>query len=73
MFKYTKITQFMTPPSLGQGCGSETIVCFSRSAKKATALEGALTRRYAGDVDGCEIMCDMILEKDGKVIMSKWD
>jgi len=73
MFKYTKITYIMTPPSLGTGSGRAVEVCFSRSAKKATSGKGTVVRHFIGDVDGCEIMSETILERDGKVLASSWD
>jgi hypothetical protein len=73
MFKYIKITYFMIPPSLGEGSGRVVEVCFSRSAKKATSGQGVVVRHYIGNVDGCEIMSETILERDGKVLASSWD
>jgi len=72
MFKYTKIIYTMTPPSLGDGVGRIVEICFSRSAKKATSGKGTMVRHYIGDVDGCEIMSETILERDGKVLASSW-
>ena len=72
MFKFTKITYTMTPPSLGDGAGRIVEICFSRSAKKATSGQGTMVRHYIGDVDGCEIMSETILERDGKILHSDW-
>jgi hypothetical protein len=63
----------MVPPSLGEGAGRVVTSCFSRSAKLATSMAGAISTKFYGNVDGCEIMSEAILERDGKILVETWD
>ena len=74
LFKFTVIEFQQCPPSLGGNweCGTDTRVSMSRSPKKAMAFEGAVTRRFEGEV-GCPVLRQRVFSKGGKVLWEKWD
>ena len=74
LFKFTIIEFPQNPPSLGGNyeCGTDTRVCISPSPKKAMAFQGAVTRRFEGEV-GCPVLRQRVFSKGGKVLWQKWD
>jgi len=72
MYKYTYTEHQQNPPSLGGDweCGTETVVCFSKSPKKACSLKGIVSRKFEGTC-GCPIMAYEKLEFNGKVIFDR--
>jgi hypothetical protein len=73
MYKYTRIEMCHTPPSLGGGTGTRTIICFSKSPKKARLLQGTIARDEHEGYTECPQIVDHVLERDGIVIYSSWD
>jgi hypothetical protein len=71
MFKFTRTNYCHTPPSFGGGSGIETIVCFSKSPKRATSLLGQVVRKERGHCE-CPQLVREVLEKDGKIIFDRW-
>jgi hypothetical protein len=74
MYKYTYTTFEQLPPSLGGNweAGETTHAWFSKSPKKACAMEGAYSIRHTG-ATGVPIMSVDRLERDGKLIWERWD
>jgi hypothetical protein len=74
MYKYTYTEHQQNPPSFGGNweSGTETVVCFSKSPKKACTLKGTVSRKFKG-VCGCPIMSSEKLELNGKVIFDRMD
>ena len=74
LFKFTIIEFQQNPPSLGGNyeCGTDTRVCISPSPKKAMAFQGAVPRRFEGEV-GCPVLRQRVFSKGGKVLWQKWD
>jgi hypothetical protein len=57
----------------GGGCGTRTVVCFSRSAKQATSLLGVIAKdEHVGDT-ACPQMIDHRLERDGVIVREWWE
>ena len=74
LFKFTVIEVQQCPPSLGGNweCGTDTRVSMSRSPKKAMAFQGAVPRRFEGEVGG-PVLRQRVFSKGGKVLWEKWD